>query len=66
MAGSHFEFEKRKDLGALVPPLTGWLTERMGTDVQVGQLEAPGGAGASNETIFFTAAWRSGTGLTQR
>jgi len=66
MVGTQYEFEKRKNLGSLVPPLTDWLTERMGTDVEVGKLETPIGAGASNETVFFTLAARSGTEVSER
>lgn len=47
----------RRDLGA-------WLSERVGTDVMVGEPSGPPATGFSNETILVDADWDDGTGLT--
>ncbi len=52
-------FAKGRDLSHASRVLESWLPERVGaTEVRVDNLRYPTGAGVSNETILFEAAWR--------
>lgn len=57
----------RRDLTATRDVLRSWLSARVpdATDVEVGELTVPVGAGFTNETLFFDASWRDG-GVTTR
>lgn len=40
--------------------LEAWLRPRLGNDVDVSDLDVPGGSGYSNETLLFRATWTDG------
>jgi aminoglycoside phosphotransferase (APT) family kinase protein len=52
-------FSKGRDLDVAAPALTRWLASKLdgARDLHIGNFQYPVGAGASNETILFEAAW---------
>lgn len=62
----------RRDLAATRLVLRDWLAARLHdttegvTDVEVGELSVPVGAGFTNETLFFDASWRTGGTVAQK
>jgi aminoglycoside phosphotransferase (APT) family kinase protein len=47
---------QRRDLETIGPELANWMSRQIAGDVDIKEMEVPG-AGASNETILFTAVW---------
>lgn len=59
--------DKGRDLAATRDVLARWLEDRLGSsDVTVSGLHYPTGAGASNETVLFEAAWSGDHSTLQR
>src|SRR3546814_20072110 len=46
-----------RDVEATGAALEGWLSDRVGAPVQVGDISVPGLSGFSNETLIFDARW---------
>lgn len=46
-----------RDLGTVRDRLAAWLTGRVGTGVELGEVEVPASNGMSSETVLFDAAW---------